>query len=293
MKDVIIIGGGPAALSAAIYAARAGLDITLIAEDIGGYVAETDVIENYLGFSSIKGIDLAKQFKQHMQQYTIECIESYAKSVVQEGETVVISYDDKTITGKTAIVASGSKRKKLGVPGEEKFFKHGVTYCAVCDGPIFAGQNVAVIGGGDSGVKAALYLSNIAKKVYVLEISDKLRGEKVLVDKITRSENIEVLVGAKTTEIFGEEDVTGLKYEKNGANILDVSGITIEVGITPNSDIVAVKKDAYGFILVDPSMKTSSDRIFAAGDVVQGHKQIIVAAAQGCIAALEICKILK
>jgi thioredoxin-disulfide reductase len=290
MKDIVIIGGGPSAITAAIYAARMKMSITLITEELGGYIAKTDKIENYPGFKSITGLDLKNKLEEHLKSYDIEIIEDETvKKVSQENDIVITMLNNNKIISKTAIIATGSKRKELGIKGEKEYTNKGVTYCAVCDGPLFQDQVVAVIGGSYAGTKSAKYLSKIAKKVYILEIDTKLRGEELLIEEIKNIENIEIITEAKIKEIYGEEFVNGLTYEKNNQiNKLDVQGITIEIGLIPNSQIVDVKKDEKGHIIVDDNMRTSSTKIFAVGDVNnKGPEQIIVAAAQGCIAALK------
>jgi NADH-dependent peroxiredoxin subunit F len=298
MKDVLIVGGGPAAMSAGVYAARRKLDIVLVTKEFGGHVSESDSIENYLGFKSISGMELAKKFEEHLREYEIEIIEDVSvEKVYQEGSKVIAELNNgKKIEAKTAIVASGSKRKKLNVPGEKEFQNKGLTYCAICDGPLFQGQNVAVVGGSNSGLKSALYLSKIAKKVYLLEFLEKIGGEQIMLDELKQKENVEIITKAKVIEIFGKKDVQGLKYEdlrKGKEKQIGVEGIAIEIGLNPNSGFVDVEKDKKGKIKVDDKMRTSSNRIFAVGDVNdKGWDQIAVAVGQGCNAALEIEKVI-
>ena len=291
MKDLTIIGGGPAAITAAIYAARAKMTITLIAEELGGYIAKTDKIENYPGFKTITGLELTKKLEEHLKEYDIEIIEDEkVKTISEENNEVITKLEnEKIIKSKTAIIATGSKRKKLGIPGEKEYTNKGITYCAVCDGTAFQDQEVAVIGGSYAGTKSAMYLSKIAKKVYILEIQKELQGEDLLIEEIKKTKNIEIITEAKTLEIYGNEYVEGLIYEKNNEQKkLNVKGITIEIGLQPHSEITNVKKDEKNHIIVDEEMRTSSTKIFAAGDVNnKGKEQIIIAAAQGCIAALK------
>ena len=291
MNDLTIIGGGPAAITAAIYAARAKMTITLVTQDIGGYIAKTDKIENYPGFKNITGIELTKKLEEHLKEYNIEIIEDEKVKTVNEenGEVITTLENGEIIKSKTAIIATGSKRKKLGIKGEAEYTNKGITYCAVCDGTAFQNQNVAVIGGSYAGTKSAMYLSKIAKKVYILEIQKELQGEDLLIDAVKKTKNIEIITQAKTLEIYGKEYVEGIIYEKNNEQKkLAVKGITIEIGLEPNSEITNVKKDENGHIIVDENMRTTSSKIFAAGDVNnKGKEQIIIAAAQGCIAALK------
>lgn len=297
MKDVVIIGGGPASMSAGIYAARKKLKVVVIAKDFGGYVKETDKIENYLGFESIQGIELAKKFESHLRSYDLEILEdTEVKNVYQKKSEVFTELENrKTIKSKTAIIAAGSKRKKLGIPGEKKFLNKGVTYCTVCDGPLFKNKKVAVIGGGNSGIESAIYLSKITKEVYLIEREKELFGDKILIEKLKKCKNVKLIHSSEPKEIFGEKEVEELIYKElktNKEKSLEVSGIFIEVGIEPNSSIAKVKKDKEDYIKVDENMKTSSDRIFAVGDINnKGPKQIAIAVGQGCIAALEVDKI--
>ncbi|MFW6283571.1 MAG: NAD(P)/FAD-dependent oxidoreductase [Minisyncoccales bacterium] len=293
MKDLLIVGGGPAAASAGIYAARRGLSISLITKSFGGHVSETDKIENYPGFSSVSGMELAKNFENHLKNYKVEIFEdTEVKKLFQKNSKVIAELENgKKIESKAAIVASGSERKMLNIPGEEKFRNNGVTYCAICDGPVFQDEEIAVIGGSNSGVKAALYLSKIAKKVYLIEFLDRLNGEKVSINELEKKKNVEIITSAETKEFFGDKELEGLKYKdlkSNKEKKINVKGAAIEIGLNPNSDFINVKKDKNGRIKVDDKMKTSSERIFAAGDVNnKGWDQIVVAASQGCIAALE------
>ncbi|MBW6442363.1 FAD-dependent oxidoreductase [Patescibacteria group bacterium] len=298
MRDLIIIGGGPGGLCAGVYSARRKLDTLLITEELGGYVSKTDKIENYLGFKSISGPELAKKFIEHLRSYKVEVMEDMlVKRVYQKGSKVIVNLENgDSVEAKIAIVAAGGGRKKLNIPGEDKFTKKGITYCTICDGPLFKGQDVAIIGGGSSGIRSALYLSKIAKKIYLLEVEDKLKGEDVLVDELKKLQNVTIITKAKTLEIFGGKSVEGLRYIDLGTkkeNELKVKGISVELGIGPHSEIVNVKKDKRGHIKVDGKMRTSRNRIFAIGDINdKGPEQIAVAIGQGCIAALEADKII-
>jgi thioredoxin-disulfide reductase len=292
MKDVIIIGGGPAAMSAGVYSARKKLKTLLITKDFGGHVAYADKIENYLGFKSISGIDLSNAFQQHLLSYDVEILQESVENVYQDKNKVIVKLKNgKSFQSKIAIVASGSERKKLDVKGEKELFNKGVTYCSVCDGPLFQNQKIAVVGGGYAGTKSALYLSKIAKKVYILEPEKKLKSEQIIIDELKKSKNVEILLNAKISEILGEESVTGLIYsdlKSKKQKQINIEGVAIEIGIIPNSKIVDVEKDDKGFIKVNEKMQTSSDRIFAVGDINnKGPKQVAVAVGQGCTAVLE------
>lgn len=299
MNDLLIIGGGPGAMSAGIYAARMKLGVMLVTERFGGHVIETDKIENYLGFKSLSGLELNRKFQEHLTSYKIRILEDIkVKKVYQKEKQVFAELDSgEKLKFKTAIIATGSKRKELGIQGEKEFFNKGVTYCAVCDGPIFQDKSVAVIGGGYSGTKSALYLSKIAKKVYLVELKNKLYSEEIVLDEIYKTKNIEVITNAQTNEIYGNDFVRGLRYldlKTKREKEIKVEGVSIEIGLVPNSLICNLKKKKSGHIKVDKDMRTSSNRIFAVGDVNDnGPEQIIVAVAQGCIAALKCREMIK
>lgn len=294
MKDVIIIGGGPASMSAGVYAARRKLETMVIAKEFGGQVANTDKVENYLGFKSISGPELADKFEEHLKDYDVETEEGHAvNNVKQKGSKVEVELENgDKYEAKTAIVAAGGRRRQLNVPGEEKLKNKGVSYCAICDGPLFQDEKIAIVGGGYSGTESALYMSKIAEKVFLINIGESLVGEPITIEKVNENDNIEVLNNAQTTEILGDSMVEGLKYkdtESNEKKELDVAGVFIEIGTIPNSDIVDVDTDEDGYIIVDDDMRTSKERIFAAGDITsKGIKQIAVSIGQGCTAALEV-----
>ncbi len=298
MKELIIVGGGPAAMSAGVYAARMKLGVSLVTKKFGGHLTQTDVIENYLGFDNISGPELAEKFEEHLRCYDIELSEDTSvKKIYQKENTVYLELDNgEVIEAKTAIVATGSERKKLNVAGEEEFLNKGVSYCTVCDGPLFQDEDVAIIGGSYAGTKAALYMSRIAKKVYLIEIENELRGEKITLEKLKDTGNVEIITNAKTKEIYGSDCVEGLKYidlKSDCEKDLKVNGVSIEIGITPNSDIVEAEKNSHGQIKVNDNMQTSKNRIFAVGDVNdKGPEQVAVAVGQGCTAALEVDKLI-
>lgn len=298
MYDLIIIGGGPAGMNAAIYAARRKLSTLLIAKELGGQVKESGSIENYLGFKSETGPELANKFVEHLNEYDVEVLEDVRVKKVEKSSSGIKAHleDGKVHEAKTALVATGSRKRKLDVPGEQKYYNKGITYCAICDGPVFTGKDVAVIGGGYSGTESALYMSKISEKVYIIEIEDSLYGEPVTIEQLKDKDNIKIITQAQIIEIEGDKMVQGFKYKDLRSGDIkkkDVSGIIVEIGVIPNSDIVDVKKDDTGHIRVDDNMRTSKKRIYAAGDVVdKGVKQICVSSGQACVAVLEIDKFL-
>ncbi len=292
MKDLIIVGGAVAAQTAAIYAARSGMDVLVIADEYGGQINNTDVVENYTGIKTISGPDLAERYVEHMRDYDVE--EEKGEKVIdirkEDGTFEVENESGDTFKSYSVLIATGGSRRKLNVPGEQEFENKGVAYCAVCDGPLYQGEEVAVIGGGYAGTEAAVYLSDICEKVYVLSRSGILKGEEITIEKVEEAKNVEVLRGASTTEFYGDNMLEGLRYEDDNGDIqeLEVTGAFIEIGTVPNSDITdLVDKDDSGHIVVDKDLETGVDGLYAAGDVVKwGAQQLIVSGGQACQAAL-------
>lgn len=298
VRDLIIVGGASAAQSAAIYAVRSGIDVTVVADEYGGQINNTDVVENYLGFKSISGPDLAEKFTEHMREYDVEEKTGYKVSDIRkDGEIFEVEREDGEIYRSHAvIIATGGSRRKLGIPGEEEFANKGVGYCAVCDGPLYKGEEVAVIGGGYAGTEAADYLSDIAEKVYVLSRSGVLKGEQITIDKVEEDENVEVIRGATAQEFYGDNLLEGLKYEQEDEiKDLEVTGAFVEIGTVPNSDITElVDKNEAGKIEVDEEMETGTSGLYAAGDVNDvGVQQLAVSSGQGCQAGLNAADYVK
>ncbi len=294
MYDLVIIGDGPAGLSAGIYAVRYGLDTLILEKDvISGQIALTDIVENYPGFSSIAGMELMDKFKEHAEDAGVTTEDGEVLSIKSDGDKKIISTDEGEIEAKAVIIATGANPRHLGVPGEEEFAGRGVSYCATCDGPFFRGKNVAVIGGGDTAITDALILSNIASKVYVVHRRDELRATKVLKDRAFSKNNIEFICDTVLEEIVGSDDVNGsvekviLKNVNSGAiNEMAMDGVFIYVGIVPNTDFIDVDKNKAGFIITNDRMETSVDGIYAAGDCrVTPLRQVVTAVSDGAIAA--------
>ena len=294
MYDLVIIGDGPAGLSAGIYAVRYGLDTLILEKDvISGQIALTDIVENYPGFSSIAGMELMDKFKEHAQEAGVTTEDGEVLNIKSDGDKKIISTDEGEIEAKAVIIATGANPQHLGVPGEEEFAGRGVSYCATCDGPFFRGKNVAVIGGGDSAITDALILSNLASKVYVVHRRDELRATKVLKDRAFSKNNIEFICDTVLEEIVGSDDVNGsvekviLKNVNSGAiNEMAMNGVFIYVGIVPNTDFVDVDKNKAGFIITNDRMETSVEGIYAAGDCrVTPLRQVVTAVSDGAIAA--------
>ena len=290
MYDVIIIGGGPAGLTAGIYAQRARLKTLLLEKEmIGGQIAVSDVIENYPGFPSISGADLMEKFEGHARGLGLEIRMTDVITIEGMDKEVIIKTSEGDLTARTVIVATGAKPRKLGISGEKEFTGKGVSYCATCDGPFFKGQRVLVIGGGDTAVKEAVYLSRIAGKVYIVHRRDQLRAEKIIQEKALSIPNIEMLWSHVLKEIKGKKGVEKVVLQNlkdNSLKEIDAEGVFIFTGINPTTDFVDVEKDKSGFIKTGQDMQTSVKGIFAAGDCrTTPLKQVSTAVGDGAIAA--------
>lgn len=290
MLDLIIIGAGPAGITAAVYAARKKLDFTVITEDIGGQTAWSGDIENYTGYQFITGPDLVAKFEEHMRGYGVRVREGERTlEVARRGESIAVTTLKGAYEAKTVIVASGKRSRELGVPGEKEYKNKGLTYCATCDGPLFAGKPVAVIGGGNSALDAAIQLMKIATSVHLINILPALTGDPVMQEKVKESPVVTVMNDASVTAILGEKMVTGIRFTRGGREeVLPVTGVFVEIGLIPNSTIVKdVAKNERGEIIVNSYNETSIPGIFAAGDVTDvPEKQIVIAAGEGSKAAL-------
>jgi alkyl hydroperoxide reductase subunit F len=291
--DLIIVGGGPAGLSAAVYAARKLLKTLIISKDIGGQVTWTFDIDNYLGFSGIDTADLISKFDEHVDKYGVAKMEGVEViSLDIAGKIKKVFCDDGKLFGaKTAVLAMGKRPRSLGVSGEKELVGKGVAYCSTCDAPLFQGLNTAVIGGGNSALEAALDLVKVAKKVYLISISE-LTGDPILIDKIKASDKVEIFTRYDTLSINGDKVVTGIEIKSlDGSPVkkLDVDGVFIEIGLLPNSELVidTMATNSSGEIIVNSQCQTGIAGVFAAGDLTDvPFKQVIVAAGEGAKAAL-------
>jgi len=291
MYDLIIIGAGPAGITAAIYAARKRMNFLVIAKDVGGQAALSADVENYTGYQYVTGFELAKKFEEHMREFKIEVRDGEeVVEVKKKGEVIDVRTGRGAYESRALIIATGARPRTLNVPGEREFKNRGVTYCATCDAPLFADMDVAVIGGGNSALDATLQLMKIADKIYLININPSFRGDEVMIEKVKASDKVTILYSTKTLEVLGDKMVTGLRAEREGKQeILNVRGVFIEIGYIPNSDFVAglVERNERGEIVVDDRNRTNIPGIFAAGDVTSvPQKQIIVAAGEGAKAAL-------
>ncbi len=293
--DVLIIGAAPAGLSAAVYCSRKRLKTLLLSIDVGGQTAWSNSVENYLGFNSIPGVDLVEKFHEHALAYgdTLDFKDGkkYAVTSLEKKGNLfhAVTAGAGTFQAKTVIVASGKNPRKLQVPGEETYAGKGLTYCATCEGPLFANKDVAVIGGGNSAMDAALQLERIARKIYVLNIMPTLQGDPIFQEKVLASPKITVLAKARVERVNGDKWVTGLDYVQDGKKgAISVMGIFVEIGSTPSVDFLkSVKMNAFNEIEINLTCETSGPGLFAAGDVTNGpEKQVVVAAGEGAKAAI-------
>ncbi|MEI8176758.1 MAG: thioredoxin-disulfide reductase [Candidatus Omnitrophota bacterium] len=293
--EVVIIGAGVAGLTAGIYASRSGLR-TLVVEKAGpgGQIIRTEMVENYPGFpEGISGYDLVEKIKAQAERFGVIFAAGDIGRITAApgGGFLVPAVDGEEYTARSVIIASGAAQKMLGVPGEERLTGRGVSYCATCDGPLFRGREVVVVGGGDSAVGEAIYLAKLAKKVYLVHRREQFRAAKILQDRLLGCPNVELRLNCTTAEITGEDRVTGIRINnlRSGAQeTIPVSGIFIYVGLLPNTDFLkgVVKLDEKGFIVTDALMETSMPGVFACGDARANiFKQVVVACGEGAIAA--------
>lgn len=298
MDDAIVIGGSAAGTAAAIYLARRKMKFRLVAMEWGGEVAVSGEIGNYPGFTKIDGVALARNFLEHVKFYGIEPELGVRVAKIQKlGEghfSVEAEKSGKTVVyeAKSVIVATGSHPKELNVPGEKEFRGKGVTYCTVCDGPLFKDKVVVTIGGGDSGSESGIMMNEIAKKVYVLTKNPDMKGDPSLISRLKAGRNVTFIPNAITTRVIGDKLVTGVEYEdaitKEKKN-LSVEGVFVHIGMSPNANFMPldIEKNKQGEIVVDQNCMTSEPGLFAAGDVTGvSFKQIGIAVGQGIIAAL-------
>lgn len=290
--DLIIIGGGPAGITAAIYASRNNLNTLLFSENLGGMLFNKAVnVENYTGFPSISGFELASRFREHLEaQENVKLIEEKIIEIKKEGNLFKLKTVKEEFTSKTVIVASGSKPRELNIKGEQEFLGKGVGYCPVCDGPLFRNKDIAIIGGGNAAFESALFLSNIAKNILILERGDRFLADQKNQQKINELKNIKAFTSAQVLEIKGDNFVNSIKWMHN-KNILEteLQGIFIQAGYIPKTDYLKdlVDLNEKKEIIVNSDMGTKTKGLFAAGDITNSRvKQIICAASSGAIAAL-------
>lgn len=291
--DILVVGSGPAGASAAIYAARKGIRTGMVAERFGGQVKETLGIENFISMKYTEGPKLAESLEEHVKEYPVDVMKlQRAKGLVKKDLVEIEMENGAVLKSKTVILSTGARWRSIGVPGEAEFKNRGIAYCPHCDGPLFKGKRVAVIGGGNSGVEAAIDLAGIAEHVTVLEFMPELKADTVLQKRLYSLPNATVLTNVKTTEITGDEKVNGLSYMECGTEEirhLELEGVFILIGLVPNTEWLngTVERNRFGEIIVDSHGATNVPGVFAAGDCTNSpYKQIIIAMGSGANAAL-------
>jgi alkyl hydroperoxide reductase subunit F len=293
--DVIVVGAGPAGTSAAIYSARKGLNVAVLAERVGGQVKETVGIENLISTPKTTGEVLANNLKVHMQDYPIDILEHRSvKEVEIEGNNKVLHVNGgEKFTTPALIIATGASWRRLNIPGESEYIGKGVAFCPHCDGPFYKGKHVAVIGGGNSGIEAAIDLAGICSKVTVIEFLEDLKADKVLQEKAKSLPNVEIILNSQTLEVFGNsEKVTGIRIKDRATekeSVINLNGIFVQIGLAANSAVFRsfVEVNRFGEIEIDAHCRTNVPGVYAAGDVTTvPYKQIIIAMGEGAKASL-------
>lgn len=302
IHDLIIIGAGPAGLSASIYASRYGVKHLIVGSVLGGQISETHKIDNYPGLEDMSGFEFAKKWGDHAKKYGVEIVATNVDSIIKDENIFILALSDgKTLKAKTILLATGTKRRKLAIAGEKEFLGRGVSYCATCDGFFYKNKTVGVIGGGDSAVSSAVYLGNICEKVYLIYRRSELRSEPYWIAEIEKNPKIEVIFETNVTEIFGTQKIEKVKLDKEYKNQreLQLDGLFIEAGSEPNIDYaknLGLETDEKGYIKIQKNCATSVLGAFSAGDITDGSDgfcQVITAASEGAISARAIYRFLK
>lgn len=285
--DLIILGLGPAGLGCAIYAARFDLDILVIGTEYGGLITTTHIVENYPGITSVSGPELMEMFRDHINSLDIPYITDEINEIQREKDIFVLKSFFQSFKAKTVLFATGSERRKLNIPGEQKYSGNGVSYCATCDGPFFKDKKVAVIGGSDSAAKEALFLAKHAVNVYIIYRRDEIRAEPINKQRVLDTENIELIYNTNIVEIKGDDNVNSVIFDSGEE--FKVDGVFIEIGSIPNSDIaekIGVKTNEKHEIIINRKSETNIPGVYAAGDVADApFKQAITGTAEGVVAA--------
>ena len=285
--DLIVLGGGPTAIGCAIYAARFALNVLIVGKTFGGLIATTHLVENYPGITSTSGQGLMDMFKEHMNSLSIPYISDEIRSIEKAEDHFILHSFFQKFKAYTVCIATGSERKKLGIPGEEEFAGRGVSYCATCDGPFYKDKVVIVVGGSDSAAKEALFLSQNVKKVYIVYRGEEIRAEPINKKRVYENEKIEIIYKTNIVEIKGDTSVKSVIFD-NGKEF-EIDGVFIEVGSIPNSGLakrISVKTNEKNEIKINRKSETNIPGIFAAGDVADAtFKQAITGVAEGVIAA--------
>ncbi|MGK5094043.1 alkyl hydroperoxide reductase subunit F [Deltaproteobacteria bacterium TL4] len=292
--DVVVLGGGPAGVSSAIYSARKGMKTVIVAERIGGQVKDTVGIENLISVPYIEGAELADKLSKHIAEYDIKVLEHRRVEHIRNDSVKHLELNSgEFLTAKSIIVATGAKWRELNIPGEKEYIGRGVAFCPHCDGPYYKGKDIAVVGGGNSGVEAAIDLAGIVKSLTLFEFLPELKADQVLINKLKSLENVSIIKNAQTTEVLGNgEKVVGLAYKNRETNEVvqkNLDGVFVQIGLLPNSTVVKaiVETNRSGEIVIDHKCRTSVKGIYAAGDVTTvPFKQIIISMGEGAKAAL-------
>ena len=296
MVDLIIIGAGPAGITAAVYAARKNMSVLVITKDIGGQAAISGDVENYTGYQFITGPELSIKFEEHMRKYNVQVKENEeVVKFAKKGSTFIVTSNKADYEAKTIIVASGKRSRELNVPGEKEFKNKGLTYCATCDGPLFAQKDVAVIGGGNSSLDAVIQLMSIAKGVYIVNINPELEGDAIMLEKVRTNNNVTIFNNSQVEAVLGDKMVNGLKIKREGREeTLSVGGVFVEIGLIPNSEFAkSLDRNEFGEVKVNSHNETNIPGIFAAGDVTDvPEKQIVIACGEGSKSCLSAFKYL-
>ena len=291
--DILVIGGGPAGSSAAIYSARKGIRTGIVAERFGGQILDTLTIENFISVKETEGPKLAQALEEHVKDYNIDVMNLQRAKRLEKKDFIEIELENGAILkSKAVIISTGARWRNVNVPGEEKFKNKGVAYCPHCDGPLFAGKDIAVVGGGNSGIEAAIDLSGIAHHVTVLEFGKELKADNILQNRLRGLSNVTVLTNAQTTEITGNDKVNGLTYidrESGEEKHIELAGVFVQIGLIPNTDWLegTLERNKIGEIIVDKRSATTIPGVFAAGDCTDSaYNQIIISMGSGATAAL-------
>jgi alkyl hydroperoxide reductase subunit F len=291
--DVLVVGGGPAGASAAIYAARKGIRTGIVAERFGGQVMDTMGIENFISVKYTEGPKLVASLEEHVKEYGIDVMNLQRAKRLEKKDLIELELENGAVLkSKTVILSTGARWRNIGVPGEAEFKNKGVAYCPHCDGPLFTGKRVAVIGGGNSGVEAAIDLAGIVKHVTVLEFAPELKADAVLQDRLYSLPNVTVLKNVQTKEITGTDKVNGISYvdrETGATQHVELEGVFVQIGLVPNTDWLGetVERTRVGEIVTDKHGATNTPGVFAAGDCTNSpYKQIIISMGSGANAAL-------
>ncbi|OAT80068.1 alkyl hydroperoxide reductase subunit F [Bacillus sp. MKU004] len=291
--DVLVVGGGPAGSSAAIYAARKGIRTGIVAERFGGQVLDTMSIENFISVKQTEGPKLVASLEEHVKDYGIDVMNLQRAKRLEEKDMIELELENGAVLkSKSLIISTGARWRNIGVPGEQEFKNKGVAYCPHCDGPLFEGKDVAVIGGGNSGVEAAIDLAGIVNHVTVLEFNSELKADDVLQKRLHSLPNVTVITNAQTQEITGADKVNGITYtdrDTHEEHHIELQGVFVQIGLVPNTDWLdeTIERTRFGEIIVDKHGSTSLPGVFAAGDCTDSaYNQIIISMGSGATAAL-------